>query len=132
MSSVLIDTSAWVEFFRPDGEERYRSRISQLLDDNEAAICGIVLSELLKGARSEKEYHEFEDRLATLIYLDTPESIWKKVGKTASLLLRKGIQVPTTDLLIGTVATENKIPVLQKDKHFILLGKQTALELFEI
>lgn len=128
MSNVLVDTSAWIEFFRPDGDLRYRSAVSQLIDDNEAALCGMVLSELLKGGRSDKEYRELEDRLSTLLYLETPETVWKKVGRTASLLLRKGVQVPTTDLLIATLAIENKIPVLHNDKHFPILARNTELK----
>lgn len=131
MSSVLVDTSAWVEFFRPGGDPRYRNAISQLLDDNEAALCGIVLTELLKGARSEKEYRELEDRLSTLLYLTTTEILWKKAGRLASTLLRKGIQVPTTDLLIATISIENRVPLLQKDRHFQILEKYTSLELME-
>lgn len=132
MASVLIDTSVWIEFFRADGDPKYRTFVSQLLDDNEAALCGVVFAELLKGARTEKEYRELEDRLGTLTYFETSESLWKKVGRTASLLLRKGIQVPTTDLLIATIATENKAPLLQKDRHFHLIQKQLNLELFGV
>lgn len=132
MSRVLIDTSAWIEFFRAEGEARYRSRISQLIDDNDAALCGVILTELLKGGRSEKEYRELEDRLSTLIYLETPESIWKEAGRTASQLLRKGIQVPTTDLVIATIAVKNEIPLLQKDRHFHLLQKNIHLKLVEV
>jgi predicted nucleic acid-binding protein len=128
MSNVLVDTSAWVEFFRPDGDPRYRSTVSKLIDDNEAVLCGMILSELLKGSRSDKEYRELEDRLSTLPYLETPETVWKKVGRTASLLLRKGVQVPTTDLLIATLAIENKIPVLHNDKHFPILARHTELK----
>lgn len=128
MSSVLVDTSAWVEFFRPEGDELYRSKISQLIDNNEIAVCGLILTELLKGTRSDKEYKELEDRLSTLTYFETPEGVWKKAGKTASLLLRKGVQVPTTDLLIATIAIENKIPILHNDKHFPLLARHTDLK----
>lgn len=130
--SVLIDTSAWIEFFRADGDLRYRVKISQLLDDNEAALCGVIFAELLKGARSEKEFRELEDRLTTLIYLETPEALWKKVGKTASLLLRRGVQIPTTDLLIAILAAENNVPLLQKDRHFSLIERQLGLELLRV
>lgn len=129
MANVLVDTSAWIEFFRKDGEAAYRNAISTLLDDNEAALCGIVLTELLKGARSDKEYRELEDRLATLVYLETPEVIWKQAGRLASQLLRRGVQVPTTDLVIATIAIENRLPLLQKDRHFPILQRQTDLQL---
>lgn len=131
MPSVLIDTSAWIEFFRPEGDSKYRALVAELIDDDEASLCGIILTELLKGARTDAEYHKLEDRLATLTYLETPESIWKQSGKQASSLLRKGIQVPTTDLVIAMVAMENHLPVLHQDKHFSILQKHTSLKILE-
>lgn len=132
MTSVLIDTSVWIEFFRPNGDASYRNAVCELIDDNKSALCGMILSELLKGARSEKEYKELEERLSTLLYLGTPESTWNKAGRIASHLLRKGIQVPMTDLVIAVIAIENKSPLFHKDKHFSLLEKHTDLKVFEI
>lgn len=128
MSHVLVDTSAWIEFFRIKGDINVREEISRLLDENAILLCGIVFAELLKGARSEKEYRELEDRLSTLPYLETPETIWKKVGRLASLLLRKDLQIPTTDLLIACLAIENRVPLMHQDKHFTILAKQTDLK----
>lgn len=132
MAKILVDTSAWIEFFRADGDPRYRTAIAQLLDDNEAVLCGLIFAELLKGARTEREYRALEDRLATLLYFDTPETLWKRVGRHASLLLQKGIQVPMPDLLIATIAIENGAPLLQKDRHFRLLERHLDLELLLI
>lgn len=131
-STVLVDTSAWVEFFRRDGDRRCREVLSGLLDENRVATCGIILAEILKGARSEEEYRELEERLETLVYLPTPEEIWRRMGRTASLMLRKGTQIPTADLLIGTIASENRLPLFQKDRHFEILARHTKLTLFEI
>lgn len=128
MVSILVDTSAWIEFFRPEGDLRYRAEISKLIDDNAIALCGVILLELLKGARTDREYRELEDRLSTLTYLETPESLWKKAGKIASILLRKGVQIPTTDLIIAAVAIENHTTLLNKDKHFQILAKHTPLD----
>ena len=131
-TSVLVDTSVWIEFLRKDGDPRYRARLSQLIDDNRVALCGLILAELLKGARSDKEYQDLEERLAALVYLETPESLWKKSGRNASLLLRKGIQVPMTDLIIAFIGLENKIPVFHNDKHFRILQKYIPLDTLEI
>ena len=128
MSSVLVDTSAWIEFFRINGNTGVREDISRLLDENAILLCGMVFAELLKGARSEKEYRELEDRLSTLPYLETPETVWKKIGRLASNLLRKGVQVPTTYLLIATIAIENRVPLMHQDKHFSILAKHTDLK----
>lgn len=130
MPKVLIDTSAWIEFFRPDGDARYRMAVSRLLDDNHATLCGIISAEILRGARSDREYRTLADRLATLHYLTTSESLWTTMGSLGSHLLRKGVLVPSADLLIATIAMQHRIPILQKDRHFPLIAKHTALQLF--
>ena len=131
MNNVLIDTSPWIEFFRPKGMANYREAVSRLLDENEAALCGIVLAEILKGARSEKEYDVLNDRLATLHYLSTPESTWEKVGQRANHLRKKGLEIPTTDILIATIAIENRVPLLHKDHHFKFIASHSNLQIID-
>lgn len=130
MPNVLIDTSAWIEFFRPEGDVNYQNQVSQLIEDNEAAICGLILVELLRGARSDKEYRELNDRLNTLHYLPTPETTWRTSGQLASQLLRKGVQIPTVDLTIAVIAIENNLPIFHHDKHFGILEKHSRLKTY--
>lgn len=132
MPLVLIDTSAWIEFFRPDGDGRYRTAVSQLLDENEATLCGIIQAEILRGARSDREYRALADRLTALHYLPTAESLWTTMGSLGSQLLRKGVLVPSTDLLIASMAIQHRMPLLQKDRHFTLMARHTALRLFPL
>jgi predicted nucleic acid-binding protein len=129
MSNILIDTSAWIEFFRPHGDTHIRNTINQLLDDNEAALCGIILSELLRGTRTDRECRDLADRLGTLVYLSTPEELWWEAGRLGSHLTRKGVNTPTTDILIATVAIENKVPLLHKDRHFPFIARYSDLKL---
>lgn len=128
MSNVLIDTSAWIEFFRPHGDAHIRTAINHLLDNNEAALCGVILAELLRGTRSDREFRDLADRLSTLVYLPTMDDIWAQVGRLGSHLARKGVNVPTTDILIATIAIENKVPILHKDRHFPLIVKHSDLK----
>lgn len=128
MSNVLVDTSAWIEFFRPQGNEGMRHRIAQLIDDNEAALCGIVLAELLRGTRSDREYRDLQDRLLTLHYVDTPEYVWVRAGHLGNQLTRKGAVVPTTDLIIACVAMSNGLTLLHQDRHFPLIAKHASLK----
>ncbi|MBI2346244.1 MAG: PIN domain-containing protein [Deltaproteobacteria bacterium] len=130
MPKVLIDTSAWVEFFRADGDPRYQQVIGRLLDEDDAAVCGATLAEVLRGARTDAEYRELTDRFSSLIYFPMPETLWATMGRHGSHLLRRGVTVPTMDLLIATVAMENHAAVLHKDRHFPLIARHTALRLF--
>ena len=43
----LIDASAWIEYYRNNGNENYKRDIIRNLKDNLAATCGIIKTELL-------------------------------------------------------------------------------------
>jgi hypothetical protein len=43
----LIDSSAWIEYYRKDGDTHYKEEIIKALKENNAAICGIIKTELL-------------------------------------------------------------------------------------
>jgi len=47
---VIIDTSAWVDFFRRDGDLTTKLAVKGLLDAFEGALCGPVEMEFLGGA----------------------------------------------------------------------------------
>ena len=53
MDKILIDTSAWIEFFKK--KEPWYSAVSGLMDDKRVCCAGIILAELIQGAKSEKE-----------------------------------------------------------------------------
>ena len=54
MNDYLVDTSVWVEFLR--GKKTViKKRLENLLDENRAAVTGIILAELLTGIGNEKD-----------------------------------------------------------------------------
>ncbi len=125
---TLIDTSAWIEFFRPKGDPRVKALVRDLITIKEAAFTCPVAFELLTGARKE----ELDDLrtgldLASRIVL-LPEH-WDLAGSSNAALRAKGINVPASDLLIATVAHSGKLPVLAKDAHFETIREHSLPEL---
>jgi len=41
----LIDSSAWIEYLRPNGSKRVKERVREILEKDDAVSCGIVISE---------------------------------------------------------------------------------------
>lgn len=127
---VLIDTSAWVEFFRtPDSPGA--QIVDQLLAEDLAATTGVVRAELLQGARSKKDYERLALLLDALERLPEPTDLWDRVavlGYTLRLKGHSGIGIP--DLLVAATAAYNNSPVLTLDKHFEAIAAQSELELF--
>ena len=123
---ALIDTSAWILALRKDGPARARNHIDMLISENHVAICGIVRLELLSGARTGNEYLELKEDLESLLQLKITDPTWEMASHLAYRMRRKGITVPSADVLIVAIAMENDCDLLHADRHFDLMIEQGA------
>lgn len=112
---VLVDTSAWIAFFR--GDEPVASQVDQLLAAGSAAFCGVVELELRQGLRP-KERELVLSLLSAATRLPTEEADWAQAGDLLTSLRRKGLTLPGSDGLIAHLALRHKVALLEHDKHF--------------
>ncbi len=128
LDKVLVDTSAWIEFFRK--KEPYYSAILELVDNDLVCCIGIVLAELLQGAKSEKELNTIKEFLHVFDFL--PESIksWEKAGELSYTLKQKGKGVGLSDCYIAVLTKSSDVRLLSLDKHFDVLKKEIELKLY--
>jgi predicted nucleic acid-binding protein len=120
--ATLIDTSAWILALRKEVSSRAIYEVDRRIEGNRAATAGIITLELLSGTRTEREYQELKEDLEALIQLETTYETWKRASHLAYELRRKGLTVPSTDVLIMTVAVENGCSLLHADHHFDLMS----------
>ena len=123
---VLIDTSIWIEFFNRDSSQP-GDLLQQLLLEGKAATTGIILTELLQGAKLEKEFEAILSIVSAVPVLEATLETWVQAGRISFGLRRKGITIPTTDLVIATIAIQNECQVFSLDPHF---NKIPNLKLF--
>jgi predicted nucleic acid-binding protein len=114
---VIADTSVWIPFFnRPNSKEK--ATLDLLIDADEVALVGVVLAELLQGCRSREEREELAEGLLALPYLEVNQTTWLKAGDLSWALLRKGVTLPLSDLVIAALAIEHHCRVYSLDLHF--------------
>ncbi len=118
---TLIDTSAWILALRKGAAEEHKAEVDMLISQGQAAITGLVLTELLSGAKTQREFRELREGLSSLARFDPTARTWERAAEFAFELRRKGISVPTADVLIMTVAWENECSLLHADRHFELM-----------
>ncbi|MGY4707808.1 type II toxin-antitoxin system VapC family toxin [Candidatus Bipolaricaulota sp. J31] len=129
MKPVLIDTSAWILALRKGAQKAHRDKLDQLIAANLAATTGLVITELLAGTKTAKEFRDLRDGLSVLIRFDPDVGTWERAAEFAFRLRRKGLTVPITDVVIMTVALENDCALLHADRHFDLIaGAKVGLE----
>lgn len=110
----LIDTSAWIDFFR--GQEPVARAVDAALADGSAAVCGMIELEIRQGLRSGEG--ELLELLQATVRLSTRETDFERAGDLLADLRRKGLTLPATDGLIAQVALSHSVQLLENDKHF--------------
>jgi len=123
----LIDSSAWIEYLRPSGSAKIKARVRKILESEEAVTCGIIVVEILRGARTEKDYRILRDSILSLPGIPITREVIDRASRWGFLLDRKGKQVPTTDLIIASCAHKNA-RILHADRDFEVIASICDLD----
>ena len=126
---VMVDTSAWVEYFR-GGLPRVVNKVDLCLEQDLVGIGDLVYCEVMQGIHSSREREEVSTLLLSLPRFDMVG--FRMAEKSASnyrLLRSKGVTVKKTiDLLIGTFCAEHGLQLIHHDSDFDLMAKHIGLE----
>lgn len=119
MANILVDTSAWIEFYHPQGSDKVKRAVGEALEFHEVAVVAPIVVELLRGAKTESDYETLQSDLRALTFLPLD---WEEAAMAAKLgwaLARAGRPVPTIDLLIAAAAKCHNYEVWHfGDGHF--------------
>ena len=129
MDKVIIDTSAWIESFRPQSEKKFIDLVKDLILKGRILVPGIIKTEILRGTKNKKEYNQLNDLLKGLEYLPVSDDFWEKLSLFSFRLFRKGVTVPLTDTYIAPLGIENNASILHCDKHFDLIAEKVPLKI---
>ncbi len=114
---LLPDTCVWIDFLR-NRKTVLTLQLEQALLQGEVYTCGVVLYELLQGIRNPGEDEQVCTAFDALTMLEISAATWVAAARFSSNLRRQGITLPLSDILIATVAVENKLTILTIDAHF--------------
>ena len=129
MDKVIVDTSAWIESFRPQSEKTFINLVKDLILKGRILVPGIIKTEILRGTKNKKEYNQLNDLLKGLEYLPVSDDFWEKLSLFSFRLFRKGVTVPLTDTYIALLGIENNASILHRDKHFDLIAEKVPLKI---
>jgi tRNA(fMet)-specific endonuclease VapC len=116
-ADVLVDTSIWIEYFNHRRSQSGEA-VEDLLRKGRVIITGIVLTELLQGARLKSEFDAILESILALPFLDATLNTWVEAGRISYSLRKRGVTVPTTDVIIASLAIERQCLLFSLDSHF--------------
>ncbi|HLP45640.1 MAG TPA: PIN domain-containing protein [Candidatus Kapabacteria bacterium] len=124
----MLDSSVWIRYFR-DKDYELTPLIKELLERDVVFMNGIIQTELLKGAKSEKNYFTLKNIFNGLHFLEIDRNLFDSISEGAFLLRKKGITVPLSDLIIAIQCVENNLILLEADRHFGYIKEHFNLKL---
>lgn len=113
---ILADTNVMIDYMK-----RPTDKMIEVFQNEDIVISGVVVSELLHGALSEKELNSLEEDLSVYECLNIREKDWNEFGRFLYSLRKSGLTVPYPDAIIAFIAIKNDASVWTNDKHFKLI-----------
>jgi predicted nucleic acid-binding protein len=124
---ILIDTSAWIASFKRAGGLELKEYMRNAVRAGVAATTPVIILELLQGCRSEEERDELRLSLESLEVLAVTQPVWERAYDLGFSLPRRGLTIPTADLIVAAVAIESECILLHRDRHYELLARHSRL-----
>jgi predicted nucleic acid-binding protein len=115
---ILPDTSVWVRYFRPKGDEDLKREVAQALATAEVFTCWVVKAELLVGAKDDQAFELLRSRLGALREIELVPEIWTQAARLGRQLRHQGFTVPLADLVVAQCAIAAGLELWHADTHF--------------
>jgi predicted nucleic acid-binding protein len=126
MANVLVDTSAWIDFFRND-KGPTGDLLETLLVQDRVVLCGVVEMEIFQGLRKKQELLEVQTIFELIPYLEMTRRDFIASGTLWQNLRKKGKTLPSTDCLIAALCLRNDLALLSLDVHFDEIGEMKRI-----
>lgn len=116
---ILVDSSVWIDYFRgtPTPETE---RLDALLGSEPVATGDLILTEVLQGFGSDRDFNLARKLLTSLVMVELsgPE-LAVQAARNFRLLRRHGVTVrKTIDTVIATRCIADGLPLLYSDRDF--------------
>ena len=127
-SRILVDSSLWIEYYKPSGRPRRREAVREALMRDIVATTAMIVVEVLQGATNSEEYHDLREDFAGYHWLGVTRDAAERAARMGFDLHRRGQAVPSTDLLIAAVTLEHGCQLWHLDEHFERIARVAPLK----
>lgn len=125
---ILVDTSAWIEFFRKK-ESSISFMLREALKLNQVCYAGPIAVELYQGAKTSKEVEVIDQLLESIHYVEITRSHYHHAGQISHKAARSGKIFSIVDLILAVVAHDEQLRLLSLDAHFKEISRFCPLSL---
>ncbi len=116
---ILVDSSVWIDYFRGTATPQ-AEKLESLLGTEPIATGDLILTEVLQGFVSDRDFNQARKLLTSLVVVDLAgQDIAIQAAKNFRALRALGVSVrKTIDTVIATRCIESGLPLLYSDRDF--------------
>jgi predicted nucleic acid-binding protein len=128
---VVVDSSAWIEYFRATGSDADRIVDAALLE-GDVLLPDLIMLEVMRGFMNPENAKSAETLFAKLINVEIAGMVNARMALFNNAELRaKGITIRNSiDLLIGTWCIENDASLVHQDRDFDGMERHLGLKVW--
>lgn len=127
---ILVDSSSWIHFLRPNGDPAVRARVDAALRNGDACWCPLVRLELWNGAAGDRDRKILREFESVLPELPIDDEVWSGARELARRARSVGVSVPATDILIAACARRHGAELETADADFERLASVVSIEMY--
>jgi predicted nucleic acid-binding protein len=129
---ILVDTSVWIDHFRDVESPEALRLLSALEAEEDLCICGVVLTEVLQGIRDGRQFRAVKAVLSGLLYLPMTRDVFVLAAGIYRSAREDGKTIRNTvDCMIAACAVWHRVPLLHKDRDFLIIAQVSPLEVLK-
>ncbi|MFQ5822228.1 MAG: PIN domain-containing protein [Candidatus Heimdallarchaeota archaeon] len=127
---ILIDTSAWIDFFRGVASHE-KTLLKDCLSRREHIfIAGVIVQEILQGIRDDSQYRTIREFLFLFSKIDTQFADHVDAANIYRDLRKRGATIRSpVDCLIAALAIRHRLFLLHKDRDFTVIARHHPLSI---
>jgi predicted nucleic acid-binding protein len=116
---ILVDSSVWIDYFRGEATPQ-AEKLDSLLGAEPIATGDLILTEVLQGFVSDRDFSQAKRLLNSLVIVDLAgQAVALKAAENFRTLRALGVSVrKTIDTVVATRCIENGFLLLYSDRDF--------------
>ena len=123
---ILVDSSVWIDYYRPQGSALLKERIQTELRRGTVATIGLIVVEVLQGAPTPTALANLQEHFLGYHWLDITQHVWLEAAHLSTRLRRAGLTLPATDVVIAAAALHYQCSLWHHDEDFSRMARHES------
>lgn len=115
---ILVDSSAFIEYYRPRGLPAIQNAVDKAVEADLVAVNGVIQVEVLGFASGQPSLRELRHDFGSFHWLEVERTDFDLATEIGLSLRKKGITVPAPDLIIAASAILADAVLYHADSHY--------------